>query len=66
MSEKFSSGMIGAIAISNPPEDNTAISRDAQLALELKRLEEDKLNNLEEKEHTIMRYDKLATMMQQQ
>ena len=66
MTDQFSSGMIGANTIYNPPEDNTSISRDAQLALELKWLEEDKLNNMEEKEHTIMRDDKLATMIQQQ
>ena len=56
--------MIREIAISNPPEDNSAISRDAQLALALQRLEEDELQNLKEKEHTITRDDELATMIQ--
>ena len=43
------------IAISSPPEDNTAISRDDQLALALQRLEEDEVQNLEKKEQMIMR-----------
>ena len=35
------------IIISIPPEDNMAISRYAQLALALQRLEEDEVQNLE-------------------
>ena len=38
---QLSSEMIGTIAISSPPEDNAAISRDDQIALALQRLEED-------------------------
>ena len=41
MFDQLSSGMIDAIAISIPPDKSTAISRDAQLDLELQRLEED-------------------------
>ena len=40
--------------------------RDAQLALALQRLEEDEVQNLEEKEQMIVRDGKLATIMQQQ
>ena len=47
--------MIGAIAISIPPEDNTTISRDAQLAFVLQRPEEGDVQNLEEEEHMITR-----------
>ena len=54
------------IAISSPLEDNAAIYRDAQLALALQRLEEDKVQNLEKKEHIIMRDGDFFTMMQQQ
>ena len=54
------------IAISNPPEDKAAIFRYAQLALLLQRLEEDEMQNLEEKEQMIMRDGKFVTMMQQQ
>ena len=42
------------------------ISRHAQLALALQRLEEDEVQNMEEKEQMIMRDGKLATIMQQQ
>ena len=49
MVNKLSSVMIGVIDISIPPEDNMAISIDAHLALALQRLEEDEVNNLEEK-----------------
>ena len=66
MADQLSSGMIGVIAISNPPEDNTDISRYAQLALVLQELEEDEVQNLEEKELMFMRDGKLVTMMQQQ
>ena len=55
-----------AIAVSIPPEDNAAISRYAQLALELQRLEEDEVKNLENNEQMIMRDGKIAIMMQQQ
>ena len=58
--------MMGAISISIPPEDNAAISRDAQLALMLQRLEGDEVQNLENKEHTIIRGGDFATMMQHQ
>ena len=58
--------MIGAITISSPPQDNTTISRDAQLAFVPQRLEEDEVQNLEEKEHIIIRDGKLATMMKHQ
>ena len=54
------------ITISSPPEDNAVISRDAQLALALQRLEEDKVQNLEKKEQMIMRDGDFATMIQQQ
>ena len=54
------------IAISIPPEENTAISRDAQLSLALQQLEEDEVQNLEKKEHMIMRDGEFSTMMQQQ
>ena len=40
------------------------ISRDDQLAFVLKQLGEDEVQNLEEKEHMIMGYGKLATIMQ--
>ena len=51
------------IAIYIPPEDNTDISRDYQLALALQRLEEDDVQDLEKKEHMIMRDGEFATMM---
>ena len=54
------------ITISSPPEDNAVISRDAQLALALQRLEEDKVQNLEKKEQVIIRNGEFATMMQHQ
>ena len=57
MVDKLSSGMIGAFA---------TISIGAHLALVLQILEEVKVHNLEEKEQMIMRYGKLATMIQQQ
>ena len=66
MVDKLSSEMIGTIAISRPPEDNSTISRDAQLAFVLQKLEEEKVQNLEEEEHIIMRDGKLATIMQHQ
>ena len=43
------------IAISIPPEDNTAISRDSQLALALQRLEEEEVQKMDKKEQMIMR-----------
>ena len=43
-----------------------AISRDAQPALALQRLEEDEVQNMEEKEHMITRDGELAAMMQHQ
>ena len=49
MVDQLSSVMIGAIAISIPPEYNVDISIYAQLALALHRLEEDEVQNLEEK-----------------
>ena len=42
-------------AIYIPPEDNTAISRDAQIDLALQWLEEDEEQNTEKKENMIMR-----------
>ena len=54
------------IAISIPPEDNTDISRDAQLALVLQILEEDKVKNMDKKEQMSMRDGKCSTMMQHQ
>ena len=54
------------IAIYIPTEDNTAISRDAQIALAIQWLEEDEVQNLEKKENMIMRDGEFATMMQQQ
>ena len=54
------------IAISSPPEDNGVISRDAQLALALQRLEEDKVQNLDKKEQMTLRDGTFATIMQQQ
>ena len=66
MVEQLSSGMIRIIAISNPPEDKTDISREDQLALALQRLEEDAEYNMEKKEHMIMRDGEFATTMQQQ
>ena len=53
------------IAISRPPEDNTAISRDNQLALALHKIEEDEVKNMENKEQVIMRDGNFATMIQQ-
>ena len=41
-------------------------SRDAQSALAMQRLEEDKVQNMEKKEHMIMRDGEFSTMMQQQ
>ena len=66
MIDQLSSGMIGTISISIPQEENTSISRDTQLDLSLQQLEEDKVNNLEEKEQKIMRDGELATMIQPQ
>ena len=48
------------------PEENTAISRDTQLALALHRLEEDEVQHLEKKEQMIMRDGNFTTMIQQQ
>ena len=66
MIDQLSSGIIGAIAISIPPEGNVDISIDSQLALSLQKLEEDGVQNLEEKEQMIMRDDKHSTMMQKE
>ena len=44
----------------------TSSPRDDQLALALHRLEEDEVQNMDEKEQTIMRDDELTTIMQQQ
>ena len=66
MIDQLSSGMIGTISISIPQEENTSISRDTQLDLSLQQHEEDKVNNIEEKEQNIMRDGELATMIQQQ
>ena len=55
MLDQIYSEMIGMISVSSPQEDNAAIPRDAQIALELEIFEEDAVQNLEEKEHMIMR-----------
>ena len=52
------------IAISILPEYNMAISRYAKLALGMKWLEEDKVQNMENKENMIMRDGEYSTMMQ--
>ena len=57
---------MAGIAISIPPEYNTGISRDAQIALTLQRLEEDNMQNMEKKEQMIMRDGEFSTMVQQQ
>ena len=66
MVDLLSSEMIGAIFIYIPPEENVTISRDAKLAFVLQLIEEDEVQNLEEKEQMIMRYVKLTTMTQHQ
>ena len=66
MVDQISSEMIGVIAISSPLYDNSTIYRDAQLAFVLQRLEEDVVQNMEEKEQMIMGDGDIATMMQQQ
>ena len=45
-----------AIAIPISPEDNSAVSRDTQLALVLQQLEQEEVQNLEKKEQMMMRY----------
>ena len=45
--DQFSLLMIGKIAISDPPEDNTDNSRDNQISMTLQRFEEDNVQNLE-------------------
>ena len=55
-----------AIYISRPPEDNAAISRNAQIVLAPQQLEQEKVQNMEKKEYMIMRDDKFATIIQQQ
>ena len=54
------------IAISRPPEDNAAISRDTQLVLALQQIEEDEVHNIENKEQMIMRDDNFPTKIQQE
>ena len=66
MVDQISSGIIGMIDIYIPPEENADISGDDQLALLLQRIEEDEIQNLEEKERIIMKDGKLATIMQHQ
>ena len=66
MVHQLSLVMIGPTAISIPLEDNSAISRDTQLALALQRLEEDEVQNLEKKEQMITRNGNFVTMIQQQ
>ena len=65
MVDQLSSEIRGATAVSIPPEDNVDISRDAQLAFVLQQLEEDKVENMEDKEQMIMMDGYLDTMMQQ-
>ena len=52
------------IAISIPPEYDTAISINAHPTLALQRLEEEEVQNLEKKEHMTMRDGEFATMIQ--
>ena len=54
------------IAIYSPPEYKVAIPRDDQLVLEMQRLEEDEVHNLENKEQMITRDGEFTTMMKQQ
>ena len=58
--------MIGTIAIYRPQEVNATIYRDAHIAFMLQQIEYEEVQNLEEKEHMIMRDGDLDTMMQQQ
>ena len=58
--------MIVAIAISIPPEDNATISIDTHLALLLQLLEEENVQNFEEKEQMITRDGGISTMIQWQ
>ena len=44
--DQLSLGVIDAIAISSPPEDNTAIFRDDQLALALQQIEGDEVGKV--------------------
>ena len=57
--------MKSIISIYSPPEDKADISRDTQISLTLQKLEEDEVQNMEEKEQMITRNGKLATIMQQ-
>ena len=58
--------MIDVISISSPTEVKADISRYTHLALALQQLEEDKVQNLEKKEHMIMMDGYFSTMIQQQ
>ena len=53
------------IVIYIPPEDNSAISRDAQIALALQKIEDDEVHNLKKKEQMIMRDGEFSIMMKQ-
>ena len=66
MVDHLSSGMTGVIDIYIPPEENEDISRVAQLTLDMQKIEEGEVQNLEEKEDTIMGDGELATMVQHQ
>ena len=66
MVDQIFSEMIGAIAISIPLEDNVTIFGDDHLAFVLQLLEEDEVQNLEEKEHMIIRDGELANIIQRQ
>ena len=55
MLDQLYSEMIGAIAISIPQEDNATTPKYSQLAFVMQRLEEDEVQNLEDKEQVIMR-----------
>ena len=66
MLDQLSSGMIGGNCHLYPKEYNTAISRDAQLALAMQQLEKGKVDNMENKEQVVMRDGYFSTMMQHQ
>ena len=54
------------IAISIPPEDNKAISKDNQLDLALQQIEEEEVQNMENKWQMVIRDGYFSTMIQQQ
>ena len=54
------------IAIYSPPEDSTEIYRDTHIALAMQQLEEDEVQNMENKENMTMRDGNFPTMIQHQ